>query len=145
MAGLAIHTDHLFVGEQILERLRAQVPGLPVEGVEQLAQVGKEDLRPRSAFVLWHGERYSGVVPRTGTVEVVQTWLVLLHVRHVAAHDQAARNRQAGPLLSQLHRALAGWTPPGAFSPLQRVTGGSPDYTIKSALYPLAFEQKLGL
>jgi hypothetical protein len=146
MATQAIHSDHLFAGEQIRQRLRDKLPaGLPVDGIEQLAQAGAEDLRPRAVYVMWDGERFSGVAPRAGMVEVVQTWLVLLHVRHASAHDKDARNGVAGPLLSQVHQALAGFTPTGAFRALERASGRRPSYTAQSALYPLAFELTLGL
>jgi hypothetical protein len=145
MATLPIHSDHLFAGEQIRQRLQEKMPDLPVDGIERMAQAGKEDLRQRAAYVMWDGERFSSVVPSVGTVDVVQTWLVVLHVRHASALDKDARNGMAGPLLSRLHKALAGWTPEGAFRPLQRVNGGRPSYTAQSALYVLAFELPLGL
>ena len=146
MATLAIHSDHLFAGEQIRLRLREQMPAdLPIEGIEQLAQAGAGDLRQRVIYVMWDGERISGVAARGATAEVVQTWLVLLHMSHVRQIDKDARNSKAGPLLSQLHKALAGFTPDGAFKALERVNAGRPSYTAQSALYPLAFELTLGL
>jgi len=48
-------------------------------------------------------------------------------------------------LLTQLHKALAGWQPEGCARTFTRCNGLVPDYTRASGLYPLAFEITLTL
>ena len=74
-----------------------------------------------------------------------QIWTAIVVVRNSAQHDGNARNVEAGPLLAQVHSALAGWVPPGAFRPLQRVQGRRAQYTPNVGLYPLTFELALTL
>jgi hypothetical protein len=147
MATLPIHDDYLFVGPLIQQRLRDQLPELPVEGIEEMALAGDQDRRQRVVYVMWGGERFSDPGGRGTAVGLQQTWLVLLNVRHVAsaARDKDARNTTAGPLISALRLALAGHQLPGTHRPLSCVPGPRPSYTKESALYALAFELPLGL
>jgi hypothetical protein len=146
MATQPIHDDYLFVGQLIQQRLREQLPEVPVEGIEEMALAGDQDRRQRVVYVMWGGERFSDPGGRGTAVNLEQTWLVLLNVRHVAgARDKDARNSTAGPLISAVHMALAGHKLEGTHRPLSRVPGPRPSYTKDSALFALAFELPLGL
>jgi hypothetical protein len=147
MATQPIQSDYLFVGPLIQQRLRDRLPAeLPIEGIEQMAQAGDLDRRARVVYVLWGGERFADPGGRGTAVNLEQTWLVLLLVRHQATEaGKDARNTAAGPLLSQVHLALAGHQLTGTHRPLRRVPGPSPSYTRDSALYALAFELPVGL
>lgn len=142
-----IHDDWLFVGPLIQQRLRDQLPDVPVEGIEDMALAGDQDRRPRAVYVMYGGDGFADPGGRGTAVGLEQTWLVLLHLRYVAgaARDKDARNTKAGPLISSLHRALAGHQLPGVHRPLSRVAGPRPSYLKESALYALAFELPLGL
>ena len=141
--------DYLFLGPLITERLRAVVTGLDqVDGIEELAQASEAKVIGSRAFVLWDGESFAGEPGRAGGGArqiVTHTWTVLLAVRNASQVDPAARNTSAGPHLSAIHKALAGWTPDGVFRPFIRVNGRKPNYRANVALYPLTFSIDLTL
>ena len=151
MSNPTLLADYLFIGPLIEERLRATLDaGVPVEGIEQLSQANEaQDLRALVAYVMWGGDRFDGSeAGRAGggaSQRLIQRWLVLLRVRNASQANKAARNEAVGPLLSQMHKALAGWEPEGAMRKMTRAQGLTPDYKSTSALYPLAFEITLAL
>ncbi|MBE7419831.1 MAG: hypothetical protein HS128_19165 [Ideonella sp.] len=151
MSNAALAQDYLFIGPLIEARLAAEIAGnVPVERVEQMAQArDAQDLRETVLYVMWGGDRFDGgEAGRAGAgaaQRVWQQWLVWLRVRNAGVADKAARNTVAGPLLSAVHRALAGWMPEGALRTLQRTQGPAPNYQPASGLYPLAFEINLSL
>jgi hypothetical protein len=149
MGCAALAADYLFAGPLIEARIAEQVPDVPTAGVEALAQLGAEDLRPRAAFVMWGGDRFdTSDAGRSGLGRgqmVTQRWVVWLYVRHVSPVNMAARNRAAGAYLSKIHKALAGWQPEGADRKLARGQGTAPNYSPQSGLYPLTFELTLTL
>lgn len=147
-------TNYLVLQPLIEAQLRSELAAdkIPVEGIEEIAQAGAEDQRPKVVFVCWAGDRFpqaeSGRVLSTGAQLVYQQWLVMLHLRNAGQINRDARNAQAGQLLARLHRALSGWSPvsqPGSPLRFRRITGPKPDYTKVSGLYPLAFEIPLQL
>ncbi|MCW5657447.1 MAG: hypothetical protein KIT60_07070 [Burkholderiaceae bacterium] len=151
MSNAAAAADYLFIGPLIEQRLRAQIgENVPVEGVEHMAQArDAQDLRELVLYVMWGGDSFAGGEAsraRGGESQrVFQRWIVWLRVRNASVANKAARSTRAGPLLSAVHKALAGWTPEGAFRPLLRTQGPAPDYQAASGLYPLAFEINLSL
>lgn len=149
MADNALLADYLFVGPQIIARLANQIPELPVEGIEDLAQVGAEDARPQVAFVLWDGDRFD-VGPNgsrlAGSAQLlVQTWTVILYAKHASQLQRDARARHAGAYLSRIHAALAAFKPEGAVHALKRANGRAPHFTKLSGMFPLSFEIQLAL
>ena len=146
MSNAALAANYLFTGTLLEERLRDQVPGLPVEGIEQMAQaVDAQDKRRAVAYVMWGGDRFPDNAGGGEATVVYQQWLVWLRVVNASAADKDARSGAAGPALSALHKALAGWKPEGCLRGLKRVAGPRPNYQPASALYPLAFEIQLHL
>lgn len=149
MSNAALLADYLFVGARVRQRLAETLPSVPVEGIEELVQLGAEDMRSRAVFVLWGGERFDASATGragAGTSQLLtQSWLVWLHVRHASQVDRDARNTVAGPLLATIHKALAGWTPEGAHRPLLRGASRTPSYRKTNALYPLGFDITLTL
>lgn len=153
MSNAALLLDYLFVGALLQARLREQVPALSalgaVEGIESLAQASEKNITAPKVFLLWEGERFDtgpqGSALGGATQIVGQQWSALLAVRNAAQNTPDARNSAAGPLMSAIHKAIAGWTPPGGFRPFRRTQGRKPNYTANVGLYPLTFELSLHL
>lgn len=142
-----LHDDYLFLAPLIRERVAAQVPGLPVEGVAELAQiVDSQDQRPQVAFVLWSGDRFPDTAMGGEATVLFQQWDVWLRVRNASPTNLDAHQETAGPLLSRVHKALAGWKPPGTWrAGMRRTVGPRPNYQRVSGLFPLTFEIPLNL
>jgi hypothetical protein len=146
MATPALQADYLFVGPLIVDRLRATVPQIAptdVMRIEELAQAGTgQAARGPLAYVLWDGEQFpqaQGQAMQGAAQQAVQLWTVVVQVRNASQVQDDARNTSAGPLLSAVHLALAGWKPEGAVHALHRVPGHKPNYQPNSGLYPLTF------
>lgn len=153
MALPALQADYLFVGQAIVARIQSAVPQIAptdVMLIEQISQAGAQQ-GPRGplVWVLWEGEQFAQGEGRQamdgGAQQSTQLWTVILHVRNASQVQDDARNATAGPLLSALHRALAGWRPDGVVRGLHRAPGRRPDYQPNSALYPLTFGISLHL
>lgn len=153
MSTAALLLDYLFAGELIKARLASQVSELAsadaVDGVEQLAQAVARNINAPRAFVMYEGDVFNtsdaGRAGGGASQIVQQQWSVILAVRNAAQHEGDARNASAGPLLSRVHKALAGWAPPGAVRPFVRVQGRRPNYSANVGLYPLTFGLSLNL
>lgn len=153
MSNAALLLDYLFAGELIRTRLREQVPGLAstdsVQGIETLAQAVEKNITAPTAFVLWEGDLINtgeqGTAAGGRSQLMRQQWTVLLAVRNAMQSDKAARNEAAGPFLSAIHKALAGWAPEGTVRPMLRAQGRKATYTANVGLYPLTFELPLNL
>ena len=150
MSNAALLADYLFLGPMIEAQLLAAVPNVPVEGIETMSQArDDQDLRAQVLYVMWGGDRFdtsaSGVSSNGLSQKIAQRWIVWLKVRNTSAANKDARNAGAGPLLSAVHKALAGWKPEGVFRTLIRTQGPAPDYQAASGLYPLSFEINLVL
>jgi hypothetical protein len=146
MATTALLADYLFVGPLIQARVREVVKSISADDVlqiETMEQAGPKGGMAPMVFVLWEGDRFGGasyLQARQGSAHAMdQLWTVLLHVATVSQIDLSARNDLAGRLLSEIHIALAGWTPPGCSKPLVREQGRAAIYKTASALYPLTF------
>lgn len=141
----ALAADYLFIGPLMVARLQDQVVDIAVEMVERPEQVLEADKRARVLMVMWGGDRF-GDEARAGASQVlVQRWMVLLGLNSVAP-AAAARNLAVGPMLSQVHRALAGWAPEGSPRALRRANAAlQPLFTQSKAVYPLGFEVQLSL
>lgn len=145
MANPAMLADYLFL-QALIEARLAQVLGdaLPVHGVEQLAQVTEANLVRDTLFVLWDGERFNDEAGAGTSTMVTHRYTVFLAKKN-ARQAKDARNESAGPVLSQIHKALAGWSPEGAMRPFKRANGRQPNYRASVALYPLTFAINLTL
>ncbi|MEQ1685456.1 MAG: hypothetical protein ABL916_17570 [Burkholderiaceae bacterium] len=153
MSNQALLLDYLFAGELIRTRLREQVPGLAapdsVQGIETLAQAVEKNITAPTVFVLWEGDLINtgeqGTAAGGRSQLMRQQWTVLLAVRNATQGDRGARNEAAGPYLSAIHKALAGWAPEGTVRPMLRAQGRKATYTANVGLYPLTFDLPLNL
>jgi hypothetical protein len=144
---LASQRDYLFMQPLIAQRLRDQIPGLLAYGVQSMDQILATELREPVCFVLWDGERFKDVGRSGGSTIATQRWAVMLAVANATQDAQdAPLNNQAGPLLAQIHTALAGCEVeqiPGRA--LRRVNGRTPIYSANAGVYPLTFEIDINL
>ena len=146
----ALLDDYLFLGPLICQRLKDRIADVPVEMIERPEQVFDEDQRQAVLMVLWAGDVFpAGEGSRSGggtSQAFEQRWLVILGLRNVGV-GKAARVVGAGPLLSRIHKALAGWEPkPHCPRPLARANAPlKPDFTKSKALFPLGFAVTLNL
>lgn len=145
-----MHDDYLFVGPKIVQRLRDQMAGLvqpmDVLHIEHLRQAAANiGTRSPVIFVLWDGEGMGSGQreANNGAARIMhQIWTVCLYVRNASQVALDARNLEAGPLMSKIHMALAGWKPGGSIHPMHRTSPGKrPQYPTDSmsAMYPLSF------
>jgi hypothetical protein len=144
----ALAADYLFVGPLVVARLAAELAPVPSEQVETADQLVKE-LRAKALKVMWAGDRIetseSGRAGGGSSQLIHQRWLVALMLQN-AGQKADARHTAAGPLLSQVHAALAGWVPEGANRPIRRAPAPLPPQFLPThAMYPLGFEITLTL
>jgi hypothetical protein len=149
----ALLLDYLFVRPLIVARLAQQVsvfaqPG-SVKGVEELADAIERGVSAPTAFVFFAGDVFDtseqGRASNGRSQIVQQQWCVVLVVRNADQIDGAARDTLAGPLMSTIHKALAGWVPDGSARPFVRVPGARATYNKNVAAYPLTFGLSLNL
>jgi hypothetical protein len=148
MANAALLLDYLFVGELLKQRLQAEVSGITVEGIESLSQAVEANVRTNIVYVLWDGDTFGAGSAQSASASsqiVTQRWTLLFALRDARQHVQDAHNTSAGPMLSALHKAVAGWIPEGAFRPFKRINGRQPTYRANVGLYPLTFSIDLNL
>lgn len=149
---IPLHDDYLFCGPALVNRLRemlsaADAPLVPAEDVlhiEQLSQaIANMGTRSPVVFVLWDGEGMGSGRQESqyGAARIMhQYWTVMLYVRSASQVIPDARHITAGPLMSRIHMAIAGWKPSGAVQPFHRASPGKrPQYMTNGAMYPLTF------
>lgn len=151
MPNPALQLDYLFVGPLIEARLADQVPGVRWQFIEHPEQI----IEPAaggtpSGFVYWYAEKVdeSADGRAAGGASQLSTfsWAVVLMVRNASQVKPDARTAAAGPVLSQVHKALSGWTPEGALRPLRRANGPRPDFKPGgTSLFPQTFSVTLAL
>lgn len=145
----ALAADYLFLGPLIQARLTQQLPDLPVDVCERSEQVLAADKRQRVLMVMWAGdaidETDAGRARDGASQAMRQRWMVALGLNNVGKVADA-RHVAAGPVLSRVHQALAGWTPDGCVRALRRANAPMrPLFTDSKAVYPLGFDIPLTL
>ncbi|MBI2801240.1 MAG: hypothetical protein HYX63_13345 [Gammaproteobacteria bacterium] len=134
----------------LIARIESQVPGVrKVFGMAELASIRDRAVQfAPCACVVYDGDTIpggDGARAGNGAAQVVlQRWVVWLIVRNVRdGADGAAARAEAGPLLSLLIAALAGWTLSASFRPLRRTTAPRPLFEQGAIHFPVAFELPL--
>lgn len=132
--------DALFMGPLIVARLKAEVPALrQVLLIDDLGGIERDNgLAAAQCPAVVVGLASMEPTSDAGrkTVTVVQDWHVYLGVASVAA--QADRQRTvAGPLITQIVRALQGWVPAGINFPLGWAPGPRVRYGRDVSWFPL--------
>ncbi|WP_290889381.1 hypothetical protein [Arenimonas sp.] len=140
---MALPADYLGAAPLIVERLRTAVPAL--RGVllaDDLAALAERTAVGPLAFVIYDGDEVlegDGRARQGASQMVRQRWAVIMAVRSAVQHRDGALHQIAGPLLTAVIAALAGWHTPPYRAPLYRITAPRVDYGPNFALYPLLF------
>lgn len=132
--------DYLALEPLLLERIRAEVPGLKaVMGVADLASVSAKQQITPAVYVIYLGDVVGQASGRAQVVD--QVWAVVPTVYYAdsTGNGEGAR-RLAGPLISSVLAALSNWTPRIDMKPLRRVQSNTPaEYEDNFGYFPLLF------
>lgn len=143
---MPLPADYLVAGPLIMERLRNQITELrSVLPLAEVARLNANAIAGPLAYVMYDGDDVvegEGRARQGASQLVRQRWMVVLGIRS-AAQREAASHEAAGPLISRVIAALAGWTCEPFRSPLYRVAAPRVDYGANFALYPLMFAGEL--
>lgn len=154
MSTLAMLEDYLFVGTQMQLRLKEAMPDLlgaagAVQGVDTYVQAAETTIAAPTAFVLWEGDTFDGIDTARAaggrSQALSQQWTVVLVVRNADQYAPDGRSSVAGQYLAGIHKAIAGWMPPGAARPMLRMQGRKPSYGANAGAFPLTFSIQLHL
>jgi hypothetical protein len=131
--------NYLLAGDRIVERLRDQLPGIPV--LSNLGQISEKGPPQPTVVVLLESDRPRDIVDLGRQHLVEQVWQTI-----IAASVLTGGLEPAGMLAGQVLNALSGWRiPDPGFVPLKRVLPGRdysrPAMTPNGVMYlPIAFE-----
>jgi hypothetical protein len=141
-------TDYLFLEQLIVDKLKADVPGLKgVFSSPDLATIsGQQQITP-AAHVIYLGDETGSGPGDQGTMGQVQTitqlWAVVIAVYFADAHNTGAGTRRlAGPLITSMLDAMSGWTPQDTVVPLTRGRPINAHYANGYGYYPFVFRAK---
>ena len=129
--------DYLEIEPLIVARLKEQIRDAQILSSWGQPVIKETHDLPSSVMVFLEDDRPGDTVARGKNQKIEQTWLALVVVRDA--------ENEAGPLISQVLRAIAGWQPEGGrFSVFQRVRSSFlPDYSPNGIFYfPLSFSTK---
>ena len=126
--------DYLAAEPLIVARLKDQVRDARIHSSWGQPVIKESHDLPPSVMVFLEEDRPGKTADGGNAQKIEQIWLALVVVRDA--------EQDAGALISQVIRALAGWNPDKSqFSPFQRVKSAfSPDYSPNDIFYfPIAF------
>lgn len=139
--------NYLALEPLIIDRLKTEVPTLrAVLSADALADLAEGVQTTPAAYVLYDGDDVpsaDGKRAGDGARQLVsQRWLVVLAVRNARGGSDARED--AGPLLTQILAALAGYHPQPAppsqvYRPLKRAQAPRPGYHAGYGYFPLLF------
>lgn len=118
--------DYLFLEPLLVERIRAEVPGLAaVSGLPDLSTLDDQSQVSPSVYVIYLGDQVGTGAQAQGGARAIQTvaqhWAAVLTVYYADAQgDGEGARRLAGPLLGRLLKALTGWKPSADVDALAR-------------------------
>jgi len=133
--------DYFAAQEALVNRLKAQVPELKsAVGAGR----GTGTSLPRPAVAVFH-ESYEHLGRGTGQSLLRQRWRVSLTVDDMNDRDGSRARSEAGPLITQIISALAGWAPGSSHSPMEILDGGEEAYEDGQARFHLHFASNVTL
>ena len=127
--------DYLAAEPLIVARLNDQISGnVTIQSTWGMPKIQELPELPPAVLLLLETD-HPGEINLAGTAQKVeQVWTCVVVVKDAET--------EAGPLISQVIRAMSGWQPAGTtFSPFRRVKSGmNHEYSPSTAFYfPLAF------
>jgi hypothetical protein len=108
VANAHLEADYLFMQGVICARIE-ECTLFNVRGIDSLVQATENDVRDAVVYVLYEGERIVDTGGKGTNLLTGQRYSALLGLANATQNDEAARNGAAGPMLSKVHKALAGW------------------------------------
>ncbi|MEO5354911.1 MAG: hypothetical protein H7835_17080 [Magnetococcus sp. XQGC-1] len=125
--------NYLALGPLIVSRLQEQIQEATVSLSWGVPVLVENPLSP-AIVVLLEEDQPAEEICRGMTQKIVQTWLVLVVIRDT--------DEIAGQMISNVYKALAGWSPDDLFYPLKRVKSpNKPDISPNGVSYfPLSFQ-----
>lgn len=126
--------DYLSVAPLIEAHLNAEVAGATIKSTWGMPKIFEDFALPPAVMIFLESDRPGEIGNFGASQKVEQLWLCLVVVKD--------SEYEAGPLISQVIRAMNGWKPEGnTFSAFQRAkTNFLHDYSPNGVLYfPLAF------
>lgn len=134
--------DFLAAEEAIIARLAARMPKIRILGAVDLDGLDVEQQATPAVYVLFDGARPGRSAAAGRSLRIAQRWGAVVAVRNLRDRQSGAGARkEAGPLIAQVIRALAGWTPQEGMSPLTLAAVGSrPGYRDGFFYYAVLFD-----
>ncbi len=126
--------DYLAAEPLIVARLKEWIAEAMIHSTWGMPKLQETPDLPPSVLVSLEEDRPGQIADNGITQKVEQVWLCLVVVSEPA--------NEAGPLIAQVIKAMAGWQPDDpAFSPFRRVKSHfTPDYSANGIYYfPVAF------
>lgn len=137
---------YLAIGEQIVARLKDQVPELlAVYTPSEIGDAEESSQITPCCHVVYGGDQVADSAGRGAASMITQEWFVILAVSHASSqlNDTTDLQKEAGLIIPKILKALQGWQPAGSVMPLVRVNASPPVYQSTCAYYPFAFTGKL--
>lgn len=125
----------------LIHRLKDRLPAhVRVLSAADLDGVAEGSQPTPAVHVIYYGDRPLEVNSNGRTARVEQTWLVVAAVRNVRGPRTGQDAREDGmALMWQVRRALMGWQPEGASTPLKLASAPRPGYSAGFQYLPTAF------
>ena len=138
--------NYLALEALIQARLKDQVDGLQsVKAASDLDDATGQNQVTPAAYVIYAGDRVvDGPAGRAGkgaAQSVYQTWLVMVSTRYRKNYKGPAED--AGQVLHDIIKALAGWQAGDYPRPLKRINAPKPEYLGGYGYFYLGFEAQL--
>lgn len=144
--------DYLVLEDLLVDRIKETMPELKaVLTATDLAAVKDDRKADLAVHVVYLGDEIgSGPQHQGGSGKVqaiTQQWMVVLVVKFAGSPTTGKGNRKlAGPLITKLLKALAGWEPPNVpLDALRRINAPKVIYNNGFAYYPFAFKTQFTL
>jgi hypothetical protein len=138
--------DYLGAEPAIIARLQAKMPSINPKNIRSeadIATLSQGQLGDLGIVVIYGGERIEPDESHLAT-EAIQTWLVVLSVRQPNDRTGAQTRTVAGPLITEIDRALVGYEVSPFHMPLKRVTAPRPQLQPGGTLWlPLAYQTRV--
>ncbi len=128
--------DYLALEPLIIARLNDQISGVTIKSTWGLARFVENFDTPPAILLVLESDM-PGEINVSGSAQVVdQVWTCFVIVKDSA--------NEAGPLISQIIKAMNGWVPDPSCTPFNRIKSGfKHEYSPTGAMYfPLAFETR---
>lgn len=132
MTQAAHHEDYLAAEQALIERLKAEVPGVTIQSAPDLAGITEDRQITPAVIVLYAGDQVPGgdAVDQGDYHRIKQRWMTVVAVRSAKGQRSGEGVRDAaGPLLSKVIQALGGWRPEKGFGRMVRESAPRPAFT----------------